>query len=143
MSNHQKLVDDFHKAMFVDHDPAAIAGLYTEDAILKDPTTEEPIRGKEAIGEYHAGFLRAFPDMSADFFNVFGAGEWFAVEFRFTGTHTGSLELAPGQVVPGTGRKITADGCWIGRMAPDGRCAEDHSYFDTGVFASLATPAAG
>lgn len=143
MSSYQKLVDDFHKAMFVDHDASAIARLYTEDAVLKDASSPEPVRGNEAIGEYHAVFFRAFPDLSAEFLNVFGSGEWFAAEVRFSGTHSGPLEIGPGEVIPPTGRKITADGCWIGRISPDGRCAEDHTYYDSGVFAALTQPVEG
>jgi ketosteroid isomerase-like protein len=138
MGSNQKLVDDFRKAMFIDHDPAAIARLYTEDAILMDVGQEEPIRGNQAIADYHATFLRAFPDLSAETRNVFGSGDWFAAEFLITGTHTGPLDVAPGQSIPATGKRITLNACWIGRVTPDGRCAEDHTYYDTAVFANLA-----
>jgi hypothetical protein len=142
MSNYQKLVDDFRKAMFVDHDPAAIARLYTDDAILLDAAAPDPIRGRDHIAEYHAGFLRAFPELSAETRNVFGSGDWFAAEFRISGTHTGPLELEPGQSIPPTGRQIVADACWIGRITPDGRCAEDHTYYDSAAFSRLAEGAA-
>jgi ketosteroid isomerase-like protein len=138
MSSYQKLVSDFRKAMFLDHDPAAVARCYTDDAVLTDPGHPEPIRGAKAIGDYHGIFLRAFPDLSGEPLNVFGSGEWFAAEFRVTGTHTGPLEVEPGEVIPPTGRKLDLNVCWIGRVAPDGRCSEDHSYYDTLVFAELA-----
>jgi hypothetical protein len=138
MSNHQKLVEAFRKAMFVDHDPAAIRELYTEEATLLDPGLAEPLRGNAAIAEYHAGFLRAFPDLSAETLNLFGSGDWFVGEFRVRGTHSGPLELEPGHTVPATGKGIDLRVCWVGRVAPDGRCAEDHSYYDTSVFTRLA-----
>jgi ketosteroid isomerase-like protein len=137
MSDYRRLVDDFRKAMFVDHDSNAIRNLYTEDAVLIDPNNPTPLRGRDAIAEYHGGFLQAFPDLSAEVVNVFGSGEWFAAEFRISGTHTGPLEAAPGEHLAPTGEKIDTDICWIGRLAPDGRCAEDHSYFDNSVFARL------
>lgn len=142
MANHTKLVDDFRRAMFVDHDPAAIARLYAENAILKDVPSGEVLRGRDAIAEFHARYLRAFPDLSAEALNVFGSGEWFAAEFRITGTHSGPLEVGPGETIPGSGQRVTLDACWIGRIAPDGTCAEDHTYYDNTVFARLAQPAA-
>lgn len=138
MASYQKVVDDFRKAMFVDHDPAAIARLYTEDATMMDAAQPEPIRGNQAIAEYHATFLRAFPDLSAEAQNVFGSGEWFAAEFRITGTHTGPLDIGPDQSIAPTGKRIALNACWIGRATPDGRCAEDHTYYDNTVFAELA-----
>jgi predicted ester cyclase len=138
MSSYQQVIDAFRQAMFVDHDPAAIARIYTEDATLVDAAQPEPIRGSQAIAEYHGTFLRAFPDLSAEVRNAFGSGEWFAAEFRITGTHTGPLELGPDETIPPTGRRITLSACWVGRATPDGRCAEDHTYYDNMVFASLA-----
>jgi predicted ester cyclase len=140
MSNHQKLVDDFRRAMFVDHDAAAVGRLYTSDAVLRDVGSPEPIRGRDAIAEYHANFLRAMPDLSAETRNVFGSGEWFAAELRITGTHTGPLQTEAGEIPP-TGRPFSFDACWIGRVSPDGRCAEDHTYYDTAAFAALAEAA--
>lgn len=137
MANYQKVVEDFRNAMFVDHDPAAIARLYTEDAVMMDASQPDLIRGNQAIAEYHGTFLRAFPDLSGEPRNVFGSGEWFAAEFRITGTHTGPLDVGPGQSIPPTGKRIELNACWIGRVAPDGRCAEDHTYYDNTVFASL------
>jgi hypothetical protein len=138
MSNFQKVVEDFRRAMFVDHDPAAIRRVYTDDATMTDPGNPEPLRGAEAIAEYHAGFLRAFPDLTGEARNVFGSGEWFAAEFRIAGTHTGPLELGPDESIPPSGKRITLDVCWIGRATPDGRCAEDHSYWDNTPFLQLA-----
>jgi uncharacterized protein (TIGR02246 family) len=138
MASYQKLVDAFRQAMFVDHDPAAVARLYTEDATLMDPGQSEPVRGNQAIADYHAAFLRGFPDLSGEPQNVFGSGEWFAAEFRITGTHTAPLDVGPDQSIPPTGKRIVLNACWIGRVAPDGRCAEDHTYYDSAVFAALA-----
>lgn len=138
MVSYQRVIEDFRQAMFVDHDPAAIARVYTEDATLQDPGSPDPVRGNQAIAEYHANFLRAFPDLSGEPRNVFGSGEWFAAEFRVTGTHTGPLEVGPGESIPPTGKRIALDVCWIGRATPDGRCAEDHSYYDNSVLVSLA-----
>jgi len=142
MRDHQKLVEEFRRAMFTDHDPAALGRLYTEDAVLKDAALSEPIRGREAIVAYHASFLRAFPDLSGEALNVFGSGDWFAAEFRVRGTHTGPLELGPDTTIPPTGRSVEVAVCWIGRLSPDGLCREDHSYYDTAPFTSLVGAAA-
>lgn len=142
MPNHQKVVDDFRQAMFVDRDPAALARLYSADAVLLDPGADGPIRGNQAIAAYHAAYLRAFPDLTAETVNVFGSGDWFTAEFRVSGTHAGPLEVEPGHALPPTGRKVALDVCWVGRVAADGRLAEDHTYYDSAAFAALAEPAA-
>lgn len=143
MPNHQKAVDDFRQAMFVDRDPAALARLYSDDAVLLDPGADGPIRGNQAIAAYHAAYLRAFPDLGAETRNVFGSGDWFAAELHVSGTHTGPLEVEPGHTLAPTGRKVDLDVCWVGRLAADGRLVEDHTYYDSAAFAALVGAAAG
>lgn len=134
MTDHSKLVNDFRKAMFVDHDPAAVARLYAEDAVMKDAASGEVVRGRNAIADYHGTYLKAFPDPSAEALNVFGSGDWFAAEFRITGTHSAPLHVGSGEPIPPSGRRIALDVCWIGRSSLDGLCAEDHTYYDGTAF---------
>ena len=127
---HRRLVDEFHRAWFEQHDAARAAQIYTEDAVLLESAAPGPIKGRKAIEEYFGALLRAFPDLSAQIDNVFGAGDWFAVELRARGTNTGPLELSPGNTIPATNKRMEMPVCWIGRLSREGLCAEDHTYYD-------------
>lgn len=130
MSDHyRRYLDDFYQAFVVQHDAKAVAQLYSQDATIWDPSLPEPLRGRQAVEEWHAAMLRAFPDMSLEFTNVFGAGDYVAAEIVGRGTHTGPLAGPQGEIPP-TGKRIEVRGCFVGRITPDGQCAEDRSYFD-------------
>lgn len=131
---YQKLVEDFHKALFVQHDVRAAAQLYTEDATLWDPMEAGPVKGRTAIEKNLSGYVRAFPDISGEIINVFGSGDRFAAELLLRGSNTGPLELEPGKTAPPTGKRVEMRVCWVGRVAPDGRCSEDHTYYDSASF---------
>ena len=60
----QQLAEKLKRA-FKSGDPAAIAALYTEDAVLHQAS--EVAQGREAIKESYAAFLRAFPDGGSEF----------------------------------------------------------------------------
>ena len=138
MPNHTELVDAFRRAMFVNHDADAVAALYAEDAMLTDPGLDTPLRGREAIAEYHRGFLQAFPDLTAEIRNSFGSGDWFAVELLVRGTHDGPLALGPDQTLEATGKPVTMKVCWIGRIGADAQFVEDHTYYDSRSLLELA-----
>jgi predicted SnoaL-like aldol condensation-catalyzing enzyme len=127
---HRRIVDDFYRALFEQHDAARAAQVYTDDAVLLESGAPGPIQGRKAIEEYIGALLRAFPDFSARIDNVFGTGDWFAAELSVRGTHTGPLEFAPGNVVPATNKRLEMPVCWLGRVSREGLCVEDHTYYD-------------
>jgi steroid delta-isomerase-like uncharacterized protein len=129
--SYQQVVDRFQDAMFVKHDPRAAAQVYAEDAVLTDPTTAGQIKGRKAIEGNLANILRGFPDMSCETRNVFASDGWFAAEFTVRGTHRGPLEVAPGQVIPPTGKPAEMMVCWIGRLDAKGEVAQDTTYYDS------------
>jgi hypothetical protein len=127
---HARVVESFQTAFGVQHDARAAARLYAEDATLWDPLTPGVIRGRKAIEENLASYLRAFPDAGIVVRNVFGAGDWFTAEMTFSGTNSGPLELEPGRTIPPTGKRAETLVCWVVRLTPDGLCAEDRTYYD-------------
>ena len=133
-SDYQPIVDAFVDAMFVRHDPQAAAELYTDDARYWEPVLPAPITGRQTIAEYLAGFVTAFPDLSAQVTNLFGSGDSFAAELTVHGTNTGPLELEPGQTIDPTGRPVELQVCWIGRTNSEGRFTEDRTYYDVASF---------
>lgn len=129
MTGYQRVIEDFQKAMFEEHDAEAVARLYAADAVYSDPALGQ-LQGTQAIKEAYEGFLAAFPDISSNVVNVIGSDNMLAGELKVRGTHTGPLELGTGNTVPATGRNFELDVCWIGRIDSDGLIAEDRTYYD-------------
>jgi predicted ester cyclase len=111
-------------------DPAVVASLYTEDAVMYQGS--DVARGREAIKENYAGLLRAFPDSDNEFWNIMTCGEHFIYEGTWRGTHTGPLPTPEGDIPP-TGRKIELPFAFIAKMSPEGLIQEDRTYFDSAL----------
>jgi predicted ester cyclase len=111
-------------------DPAAVAALYTEDAVLYQAS--EVAQGREAIKESYAGTFRAFPDAYSEFWNIMTCGEYFIYQGTWGGTHSGPLATPEGDVPP-TGRRIEIPFAFIAKMSPEGLIEEDRTYFDTAL----------
>jgi hypothetical protein len=125
----QQLAEKMQQAL-ASGDPAAIAALYTEDAILHEGS--QVARGREAIEESYAGLLRAFPDANPEFWNIMSCGEYFIYEGINRGTHSGPLATPEGEIPP-TGRKIEVRFAFIAEMSPEGLIQEDRTYFDSAL----------
>lgn len=125
------MVDAFRRAFFAQHDAKAAAQVYAADATLWDPSTPGVIRGRQAMEENLAAYLRALPDISVETTNLFGSGDCFAAEFTMRGTNTGPFDMGPGNPIPPTGKRVELKLCWIGRVTPGGLCAEDRTYYDS------------
>ena len=127
--NAQQLADKLQEG-FRSGDPGALAALYTEDAIYYEGS--QVVRGREAVKELYVTWLRAFPDMEPEFWNVMSCGEYFILEGTTRGTHTGPLATPEGDVPP-TGRKMEIRFAAINKMSPKGLIQEDHTYFDSAL----------
>ena len=125
----QQLAEKLRQA-FRSSDPAAAAALYTEDAIYHEAS--QVVRGREAVKELNAAWLRAFPDGEPEFWNIMACGEYFIYEGTWRGTHTGPLATPEGDVPP-TGRKIEFRFAFIAKMSPKGLIQEDRTYFDSAL----------
>lgn len=90
---------------FQAHDLDAFRTLLADDAVLRDPSSDEVQRGPDAIVTAVKVTLDAIPDLHPEVENLFANGERAAAEVARTGTHTGELELPTGAVPP-TGRKV-------------------------------------
>jgi steroid delta-isomerase-like uncharacterized protein len=106
-------------------DPAAaVAALYTSDAIYEDvpsDTRSEP-------GQVEA-FLRAFVDQISDIRmerrSAFGAGGWAASEWVFSFRYTGQFPGLP----PGTGQPVSFHGATIFELSGD-QIRRSSDYYD-------------
>jgi steroid delta-isomerase-like uncharacterized protein len=131
MDRYRQSLDAFVEAFGVRHDAHAVAELYTEDAVLVDNSTGDRVQSRKAIEEWYAVYLRAFPDVTVQYHNVFGSGDMAAGEWITRGTHTGPLATPQGEIAP-TGKRVELRGCSISKFAPGGiMLTEDSNYFDS------------
>lgn len=88
-------------------------------------------RGREGFMQFMQGFRTAFPDIRITHTNIFGEGEWIAVEFTWQGTHTGPLMTPAGAIAP-SGKRVS-DGrvCEVMRWR-DGKVVRLVNYQDLG-----------
>jgi predicted ester cyclase len=68
-------------------------------------TPDGPLHGRDAVREYVGHFRRAFPEGRHTIERSVESGHSIAVEGRWSGTHSGTLETPQGDVPP-TGRTI-------------------------------------
>lgn len=109
------------------NDEQRLRATYADDAVLEAPGSAR-LEGGDQATEYAMVWVRAFPDARQTISNQIVAGDWVVQEFTFSGSHTGTLSSADGDI-PATGRSVTGRGVQIQRIA-DGRIAEEHVYFD-------------
>ena len=124
----EKLAEGVQKA-WDNQDVDALVQLYAEDATMFMPGEAEPVRGRKAIAENQAAFLRAMPDISMEFTLILISGNHIVFEGIFKGTFTGPLASPEGDIPP-TGRSVKAGFAFIARVNTDGLVEEDRTYFD-------------
>jgi predicted ester cyclase len=89
------------------HDMEGIARLLASDAELT-ASGDVKVQGAQAIKEYYAAWISAFPDARTEVKNKIVQGSTVVLEGVFTGTHHGTLKTPMGDV-PATGRKARGD----------------------------------
>jgi steroid delta-isomerase-like uncharacterized protein len=123
LERHQQAVEAFNR-----HDAAAVAELYAMDAVLHDPQSPAPIRGREAIRQSYASMFRAFPDVRLAVEGRAALGERIIYELRLTGTNDGPLGT-DGEV-PATGRPIDFTAAVVADLDAEGRFRNVRRYYD-------------
>jgi steroid delta-isomerase-like uncharacterized protein len=99
-------------------------------------------QGPEGEKIFSSGFFTAFPDGSMTIENLLAEGDQVAVRWIYSGTHTGPL-MTPGGALPPTGKKFSAQGVNIFRIAGE-RIAENWASFDMlGLLQQLGAVPAG
>ena len=76
------------------------------DMVAYIPGLAEPIHGSKPHSAAMQQFLRSFPDMHVNtpYPIQFGNGDWITVVTNATGTFTGEMTLADGNVIAPTGK---------------------------------------
>ncbi|GAA2584278.1 nuclear transport factor 2 family protein [Actinomadura fulvescens] len=79
---------------FAAGDPAAVAGLFADDAVIEDPVGHPPVQGRAAIDEFYA--------------NAVGAGTKLTLDTPIRGSHGSRAAMAFTVEVPAMGIRIRA-----------------------------------
>lgn len=125
LDRHQQGVEAFNA-----HHVEAVADIYAEDAILRDPQAPEPIQGREAIRETYEKLFRAFPDAQVTMLNVYAEGDLIMYELQFSGTNDGPIVTPEGDI-PATGQRIEMPQVVVSEVDEDGRFRDTRRYYDT------------
>lgn len=124
----KKSTDAFNKG-----DIDSYLTLFTDDAVLYDPLSPEPSRGKEAIRRSVAELLKMFPDASIKILRLVVGDGVAAGEIMNEGTNTGPLKT-PAGVIPATNRHLKFQGAFFASLDSEGLILEGRRYWDTMSF---------
>ena len=117
-------------------DVEGVAALYAADAVMYDPLTPEPVKGRDAIAATFAVFKRAIPDMRWRLIApAFGDDRRVAYEVEVTGVNAGALSTPAGELPP-THNEIALTMAIVDTLDSDGLIAEERAYFDATGFAA-------
>ena len=89
------------------------------------------IKGRDAIKGYFEQMRQTFPDMRLDVHKMIAEGNTVAIEYTFTGTHKGPMQLPTGESIPPTNKTITGPSLDIAVIDEKGQLKSLRQYFDT------------
>ncbi len=124
-------LDDEMRAAWNSHDIEKFLAICDDNIIWHDVASPQPYRGKEGARQFIQGWITALPDLNYQEKNRLVTEDAVAVEFEFSGTNSGPIQIAPGAgAVAATGKKVTAaKGTYFGRIR-GGKWVEFSSYPD-------------
>ncbi len=109
-------------------DAEAYAGCYAEGATIAAPGGVE-LRGRDGAKQFLASWVDGVPDNEITITHEHVCGTSVVQEAVFSGTHTGGLMAPNGEVIPATGRSISAAYVDVFEVEGD-RIASQRLYFD-------------
>jgi steroid delta-isomerase-like uncharacterized protein len=98
--------------------------MYHENGVRREVNTGMVSEGPKGMTAFAEMFFAAVPDAVCEVRTWMEDGDTLAVEWTWSGTHTGDLEGWPA-----TGRKFTLEGCNI-TVLQDGLILDERSYWD-------------
>jgi predicted ester cyclase len=112
-------------AAFNAHDKA-MADLFTDDVVDRNPAVPTDVAGKQAVAAFIAGFWQMSSDVRISTPAMWAAGDYVVTVGSFAGVNDGAM---PGMGLPRTGKKFKVDIIEIGRWK-DGKLAELWPFFN-------------
>lgn len=122
-------VNDFVTALNK-KDPEGIVRYYGENVELSDPTTPQPLRGKDGVRKYVQQWSSAMSEIKIDVKDTIASGNKVAILVDVSGRHTGELELGPGETIPATNKTVRLELANFLTLDGQGKVVKDHSLFD-------------
>ena len=112
------------------HDAEKFINLCDENAIWKINGGAETYRGKKEIKDYFNRSKTAFPDLQLTIRNTIPGDDAISVEFQFSGTQNGKLNLGNDmpEITP-THKKVNTYGSYVSRVK-NGKVLETNLYTD-------------
>ncbi|MFF0904326.1 UNVERIFIED_CONTAM: SgcJ/EcaC family oxidoreductase [Kocuria sp. CPCC 205316] len=124
----RRLIKEWNAA-YNARDAEKFASCYAQDAVVTDPVSSEPLRGRKAVQQDVAAFLEALPDTSAELQEVLVDGSTVATRVLITGTQTGPMPTPSGPIPP-TGRPVKVPMGVFSRFGSDSKIIEEYRYYD-------------
>jgi steroid delta-isomerase-like uncharacterized protein len=87
-------------------DTGRVIEQFADNAELVTPDLPDGAHGKDELREVAADWFRTFPDMTMQVEKHLQEGDTVATMVRIQGTNKGDIEVAPGQRVPATGKRV-------------------------------------
>ncbi len=124
-------IEKHDKAMeaFNNHDAEKVVEFYSPDAILTDPSYNEPQIGRDAIRKDYEKLFRSFPDISVSRHKFLDNGSSAVWEIKLTGTNTGPIETPDGTIPP-TDRPFELHASIFAEIDSEGRYHRVRRYYD-------------
>lgn len=114
---------------------------YSEDAEVRTPEAPSALRGKQAIRENVQGWLRSFPDVTADVEHSIVSGRDVALLCHFSGTNRGEIVLGPGRSLPATNKKVEMPVAIFATLDATGKIVRERDIYDVaGYLQQLGIP---
>jgi steroid delta-isomerase-like uncharacterized protein len=110
-------------------DPAGVADLHAEDAVLEDVATGVVYDGADAIRAHIEEIRAGLPDAEMTVTTGFVGDAHAVLEYVFSGTYTGQLPGLP----PGGGQPVTVRGVALFELA-DRKIVREAHYYDAYAF---------
>jgi steroid delta-isomerase-like uncharacterized protein len=107
----------------------AMAQHYAKDCVVEDPMYPEPLKGRDAVREDAAAFIRAFPDVRLEIGDLLEKGDIGMAEYKITGTNMGPMATPMGEVPP-TGKHVDVHGSVYVRLDAQDLTVEEHRHYD-------------
>jgi steroid delta-isomerase-like uncharacterized protein len=107
------------------HDPDAVAGFFSDDAVYDDRGAGEVARGRAAIRAHVASVLSAFPDLHFEITRAASGDRFVCGEWRAQMTHRGEFSG-----LAATGRRVESAGVDVASLDDDDRVTHLVSYYD-------------
>lgn len=113
-----------------------IGKLYAEDAVSTSANMPEAaaVKGRKAIQEQYAGYMKAFPDMKYENKRTTISGDIVVMEGVVSGTNTGPMMGPDGKEMKPTKKAFKVQMATVYKLNKDGLIVEETTYWDNMAF---------